>query len=55
MIVLAPEFRPSEAEVSQALLPMPLPARAKSQTADPAMREAASLRRCYYNGAVSAA
>ena len=55
MIVLAPQLRLAEAEVRQTLLPMPPTARAKNQTAVPAEREAARLRRCSYNGAVTAA
>jgi hypothetical protein len=39
MIVLAPQSRLAEAEVRQALLPMPLPARARCQTTAPEERE----------------
>jgi len=55
MIVLALELRLSEVEVRQALLPIPLIARAQSQTTVSAEREAARLRRCSYGGAVCAA
>ena len=55
MIVLAPKLRLAEAEVRQALLPIPLIAHARWPTTAPRMPETTSLRRCGYSDAMRAA